>query len=64
VLPEASRRGCWSSPGWLTVIAGGSEFDARPGEVTAVPQRHDAWMVADEPVIVVDWYGASNYARS
>ena len=40
------------------------EFDARPGDVTALPQGHDAWVVGDEPVVVVDWYGASNYARS
>ena len=25
---------------------------------------HDAWVVGDEPVVVVDWYGASNYARA
>jgi hypothetical protein len=31
---------------------------------TALPQGHDAWVVGDEPVILVDWYGASNYARS
>jgi hypothetical protein len=45
------------------VMADGAEFDARPGEVTALPQGHDAWVVGDEPVVVVDWYGASNYAR-
>jgi len=38
-------------------------FDARPGDVTALPQGHDAWVVGDEPVVVVDWFGASNYAR-
>jgi len=32
--------------------------------VMALPQGHDAWVVGDEPVVVVDWYGASNYARS
>jgi hypothetical protein len=51
--------------GVLHVVMGdGSEFDARPGDVTALPQGHDAWAVGDEPVVVVDWYGASNYARS
>jgi hypothetical protein len=30
----------------------------------ALPQGHDAWVVGDEPVVVVDWYGASNYARA
>ena len=41
----------------------GSEYDARPGDVTALPTRHDAWVVGDEPVVVVDWSGATNYAR-
>lgn len=46
------------------VMADGTEFDARPGDVTALPQGHDAWVVGDEPVVVVDWWGASNYAKS
>lgn len=41
----------------------GTQFDAKPGDVTALPQGHDAWVVGDEPVVVVDWWGASNYAR-
>jgi hypothetical protein len=45
------------------VMADGSEFDARRGDVTALPQGHDAWVVGDETVILVDWFGASNYAR-
>jgi hypothetical protein len=44
------------------VMADGTEFDAGPGDVTALPQGHDAWVVGDETVIIVDWYGASNYA--
>jgi hypothetical protein len=45
------------------VMADGTEFDARRGDVTALPQGHDAWVVGDEAVILVDWFGASNYAR-
>ncbi len=45
-------------------MADGTEFDAAPGDVTALPQGHDAWVVGDEPVVVVDWWGASNYAKS
>lgn len=44
-------------------MADGTEFDAGPGEVTALPQGHDAWVIGDEPVVVVDWWGASNYAH-
>ncbi|HEY0506824.1 MAG TPA: cupin domain-containing protein [Blastococcus sp.] len=45
------------------LMADGTEFEAGPGDVTSLPQGHDAWVVGDEPVVVVDWYGASNYAR-
>jgi hypothetical protein len=44
-------------------MADGTEFDAHPGEVTALPSGHDAWVVGDEPVVVVDWHGARDYAR-
>ena len=44
-------------------MADGTEFDARPGDVTALPQGHDAWVVGEEPVVVIDWWGASNYAK-
>ncbi len=42
----------------------GTEFVAGPGNVTALPSGHDAWVVGDEPVIVIDWFGASNYGKS
>ena len=45
------------------VMADGSEFDAVPGQVTALPSGHDAWVVGDEDVVVIDWWGASNYAK-
>jgi hypothetical protein len=45
------------------LMADGTEFEAGPGDVTSLPQGHDAWVVGDEPVVVVDWFGASNYAR-
>ncbi len=42
----------------------GTELDAVAGDVTALPQGHDAWVVGDEPVVVVDWWGASTYAKA
>jgi hypothetical protein len=30
-----------------------------PGDITSLPSGHDACVVGDEPVVVVDWYGAS-----
>ena len=42
----------------------GTEFVAGPGDITSLPSGHDAWVVGDEPVVVVDWFGASNYAKA
>jgi hypothetical protein len=41
----------------------GTEMIAKPGDITSPPSGHDAWVVGDEPVVVIDWYGASNYAK-
>ena len=42
----------------------GTEFETGPGDITSLPQGHDAWVLGDEPVVTVDWFGASNYAKS
>jgi quercetin dioxygenase-like cupin family protein len=44
-------------------MADGSEFEVGPGEVSALPSGHDAWVVGNEPVVVVDWSGASDYGK-
>lgn len=41
----------------------GTEFVAGPGDLTSLPSGHDAWVVGSEPVVVVDWFGASKYAK-
>ena len=41
----------------------GTEILAKQGAITSLPSGHDAWVVGDEPVVLVDWYGASNYAK-
>ena len=42
----------------------GTEFVAGPGDVTSLPSGHDAWVVGDEPVVVIDWFGATDYAKT
>jgi hypothetical protein len=41
-----------------------TEFVAEPGDVTALPSGHDAWVIGNEPVVVLDRFGASNYGRA
>jgi hypothetical protein len=42
----------------------GTEIETGPGEITSLPEGHDAWVLGDEPVVTVDWFGASNYAKT
>ncbi|HPS79207.1 MAG TPA: cupin domain-containing protein [Thermoanaerobaculaceae bacterium] len=42
----------------------GAEFEVGPGEVTYLPSGHDAWVVGNEPAVLVDWHGASHYAKT
>ncbi len=41
----------------------GTEILAGPGDITSLPSGHDAWVVGDEPVVVIDFHGASHYAK-
>jgi quercetin dioxygenase-like cupin family protein len=43
-------------------MADGTEVDGGAGDVTSLPPGHDAWVVGDEPVVAVDWQGASVWA--
>jgi len=42
----------------------GTELVAKAGDITSLPSGHDAWVLGDEPVVVVDFFGASSYAKA
>lgn len=70
VKPIAKTESC-TAPHFQYHVAGrlailmddGTEFVAEPGDVTSLPSGHDAWVVGDEAVVVVDWFGVSSYAK-
>ena len=41
----------------------GTEGDATAGDVYRIAPGHDAWVVGDEPVVAVEFQGASTYAK-
>ena len=41
----------------------GSEDEFGPGEVSLLPPGHDAWVVGNEAVVVIDISGMTNYAK-
>jgi hypothetical protein len=45
------------------VMADGEEFDCVADDVSLLPSGHDAWVVGDETVVLIDWNGSTTYAR-
>jgi len=45
-------------------MADGTEFDVGPGQFSSLPAGHDGWVVGDEPAILVDFAGATDYAKA
>jgi len=45
------------------VMDDGSEATFLPGEVSVIPPGHDAWVVGNEPVVVVDISGMREFAK-
>lgn len=70
VGPIANTRSC-QAPHFQYHVAGtlevlmddGRTLTCRPGDVSRILEGHDAWVVGDEPVIIVDFQGMAEYAR-
>lgn len=41
----------------------GTEHECRPGSISLLPSGHDAWVVGDEPAVVVDFQGMYNFGK-
>ena len=69
--PIAKTRSC-EAPHFQYHVAGvlrvrmddGTEFDCKAGDVSSLAPGHDAWVVGEEPVVVVDFQGMIDYARA
>jgi len=42
----------------------GSEFECHPGDVSLIGAGHDAWVVGNSPVVIVDFQGMLDYAKA
>ena len=71
VKPLANTKSC-EAPHFQYQIAGtmkvvmddGTTRECKAGDVSLLPSGHDAWVVGNEPVVVVDFQGMADYAKS
>lgn len=71
VKPIAGTASC-EAPHTGYVISGrmhvrmddGTEGEAGPGDAVVISPGHDAWVVGDEPCVMLDWSGLADYAKS
>ncbi len=71
VMPIAQTDSC-QAPHTQYHIAGrlhvvmddGSEMEYGPGDVGVIAPGHDAWVVGNEPVVVIDVTGMTHYAET
>ncbi|MBF0536831.1 MAG: cupin domain-containing protein [Nitrospirae bacterium] len=47
----------------MVVMDDGTKFECKAGDVSLLPIGHDAWVVGDEPAVVVDFQGMIDYAK-
>jgi quercetin dioxygenase-like cupin family protein len=45
------------------VMDDGDEMEYGTGDVAIMPAGHDAWVVGNEPCVVIDWQGFADYAK-
>jgi hypothetical protein len=60
---QAAHFGYQVSGKLLTHMDDGSETTSGPGDVFMISPGHDAWVVGDEPVVVIDFQGMADYAK-
>ena len=71
VKPLANTKSC-EAPHFQYQIAGtmkvvmddGTTRECKAGDVSLLPSGHDAWVVGNEPVVVVDFQGMADYAKA
>ena len=55
---------CYFVSGRMKVVMDdGEEMEYGAGDFASMAPGHDAWIVGDEPCVVIDWQGFADYAK-
>ncbi len=60
---QAAHTGYFISGRMKVVMDDGEEAEFGPGDFGVIPAGHDAWIVGDQPCVVIDWQGFTDYAK-
>ena len=60
---QGAHLGYYVSGRMKVVMDDGEEAEFGPGDFAIIPPGHDAWIVGDEPCVVIDWQGFADYAK-
>jgi quercetin dioxygenase-like cupin family protein len=60
---QAAHTGYFISGQMKVVMDNGEEMEFGPGDFALMAPGHDAWVIGDEPCVVVDWQGYTEYAK-
>jgi hypothetical protein len=70
VQPLAKTQSCeaphfqYQVSGTLEILMDdGTRLTSRAGDITLLPTGHDAWVVGNEPAVLVDFQGMLDYAK-
>ena len=55
---------CYFLAGRMNVVSDdGQQIEYGPGDFAIMAPGHDAWIVGDQPCVVIDWQGFADYAK-
>ena len=60
---QAAHFGYQVSGTMTTRMDDGTEKTSKAGDVLNIPPGHDAWVVGNEPVVILDFQGMVDYAK-
>ncbi len=60
---QAAHMGYFVSGRMKIVMDDGEEAEFGPGDFMVCPPGHDAWILGDQPCVVIDWQGVADYAK-
>jgi hypothetical protein len=60
---QAAHTGYFVSGRMKVVMDDGEQMEYGPRNFAVMAPGHDAWIIGDEPCVVIDWQGYADYAK-